>query len=165
MSLLFLRSILRFLSTVSFSSWAIKIWRGRYSTIHICALHCFHCSILADYKALYTLSLALPHSSTYALTHTHSLSYSLSLSHTRLQTYSLSFSLSLTLYLSLHLTHLLTHYYLSLCIGHFTDIFDVVFMDLHMPVMDGIEATKRYREYERNVHIKNSIKSVEEVRR
>ena len=30
-------------------------------------------------------------------------------------------------------------------------------MDLHMPVMDGIEATKRYREYERYVHVKKSM--------
>jgi CheY-like chemotaxis protein len=118
------------------------------------ALHRLHCNVLTLLMAHF---FSHPHSLSLSvfrticllfLSHSHSHSHYLSLSHTH--SHSISLSLS-------H-THTHTPFLSSPpSVGHFTDIFDVVFMDLHMPVMDGIEATKRYREYERYVHINNSL--------
>lgn len=36
-------------------------------------------------------------------------------------------------------------------------IFDLVFMDIFMPTLDGLETTRRWREYERNYGVSQSV--------
>lgn len=40
---------------------------------------------------------------------------------------------------------------------HKTHNYDFIFMDMHMPVLGGIDATKKIRAYERDFNLKNQV--------